>query len=876
MARDSFRLIAFGRGRLALAGLVIFTLLTGPFWFEDYYGIPEWPVTGNLLGKLENEEYNGIWLLIPLLIIYYAGELVWRERNVQMNEIVDAAPVPVWVLFIGKLLGLFLALAVTQLLLVVAGMLLQVLLGYYHFDIPVYLRVMFGLRLVDYVLLAVLAFAVHVILYRKYLAHLVAVLVYMAQAFGSDLGVASKLLLYASDPGWTYSGLRGFSPFMIPWLYFKSYWATWAMLLMITTALMWPRGAEQPFVTRWRHGLRQSKTWHKALALLSVGLVIGLGGSLYYRVHVLYPESGGTDTLEQKAAYEKQYERYRNRPQPSVAVANLKLEIYPEEGKAEFEGFYTLVNRTGKMIDTLMLSTSPGITYHTLQWNRPVQASEVDTRLNFGRYVLKDAIVPGDSLQLSFRLTYHPQGIPNEGMKTLITGKGTYFSSDWLPAIGYQADREIFDPTHRSARGLRPKDFLESAEDTYSRQRIQVDAVIGTDGGQLAVGPGQLLRDWTEEDRRYFHYRTDASVNPKLGFFSSDYAVHEGEWTSDSGQVVAVSILHHPDHVGNLPRMMHSLRSSLSYLSETFGAYPHGDLRLVEVPGYNKGLYAYPVNIFYREGFALLNPDDDPRGVDIVFATVAHEVAHQWWGAQVSPAPVKGAALITETLAWYCAFEIYERAGGEESLRALLEMARDDYFSPQERAADPLLRATQTSLIYRKGPLALFALGEYIGREQLRGALRTFFQTYRASEGPKPVPSDLYTVLQAVTPDSVQYLLHDLFASNTFWELRTDRVVTHPTAAGTWKVELDVFARKYTVDALGNETDVRMSDLIQVGVYAGEGEQELIYLDKHRLHSGLQTITLELKDEPSAAGVDPNFLLLDPDRWDNLAHTGEQ
>ena len=45
-------------------------------------------------------------MIIPLLIVLYAGELVWREREAGLGEIVDAAPVPEWVLFLGKFLGL--------------------------------------------------------------------------------------------------------------------------------------------------------------------------------------------------------------------------------------------------------------------------------------------------------------------------------------------------------------------------------------------------------------------------------------------------------------------------------------------------------------------------------------------------------------------------------------------------------------------------------------------------------------------------------------------------------------------------------------------------------------------------------------------------
>jgi len=50
--------------------------------------------------------------MIPLLIIFFAGELVWRERDARLSENVDATSVPDWVLLLGKFLGLGLVLAI--------------------------------------------------------------------------------------------------------------------------------------------------------------------------------------------------------------------------------------------------------------------------------------------------------------------------------------------------------------------------------------------------------------------------------------------------------------------------------------------------------------------------------------------------------------------------------------------------------------------------------------------------------------------------------------------------------------------------------------------------------------------------------------------
>ena len=92
-----------------------------------------------------------------------------------------------------------------------------------------------------------------------------------------------------------------------------------------------------------------------------------------------------------------------------------------------------------------------------------------------------------------------------------------------------------------------------------------------------------------------------------------------------------------------------------------------------------------------------------------------------------------------------------------------------------------MLRALDPYLAYRKGPFALYALSEYIGEERVNGALRRLLETHRPEEAPLATTLDLYRELQAVTPDSLQSLLHDLFEVNTFWELETERATAEQT-----------------------------------------------------------------------------------------------
>jgi hypothetical protein len=152
-----------------------------------------------------------------------------------------------------------------------------------------------------------------------------------------------------------------------------------------------------------------------------------------------------------------------------------------------------------------------------------------------------------------------------------------------------------------------------------------------------------------------------------------------------------------------------------------------------------------------------------------------------------------------------------------------------------------------------------------MGEERVNTALRRLVEKHGSGAPPLATTLDLYRELQAVTPASLQYLLHDLFAVNTFWELETERVTTEQTESGAWQVTLDVRARKVVADEAGVETEVPMDEWVQIGVFgpAEEGEEvgKPLYVQKHRIRSGAQRITVTVPREPVLAGIDPYHLL---------------
>jgi ABC-2 type transport system permease protein len=286
---------------LILAGAMVIVFTAGWNVGTERFGTESWPVTHLIAGTVLSSFLPPV---IALLIAVFAGELAWREREVGMGDIAAVAPIPDGVALLGRFVALVAMLAALQCAFIGAGMILQALQGYTHFEISVYLKLLFGIKFVDYVLLAALAMTVHVIVNHKYLGHLVVVLYFVSTLASGLLGITNRMLVYGSDPGWVWSDMNGLGPFVRGLVWFKLYWAAWALLLAVLASLFWVRGRELGM--RRRLGLARQRLHGRTLraAAVALTLILVLGGFVFYNTHVLNEYRTPEEVVAAKAAYE--------------------------------------------------------------------------------------------------------------------------------------------------------------------------------------------------------------------------------------------------------------------------------------------------------------------------------------------------------------------------------------------------------------------------------------------------------------------------------------------------------------------------------------------------------------------------------------------
>ena len=64
------------------------------------YGNQTLPVTYWVLDLIRGTLY----LFVVIVITYYAGVLVWKDRDERMDEIADSTPAPDWISYASRLL----------------------------------------------------------------------------------------------------------------------------------------------------------------------------------------------------------------------------------------------------------------------------------------------------------------------------------------------------------------------------------------------------------------------------------------------------------------------------------------------------------------------------------------------------------------------------------------------------------------------------------------------------------------------------------------------------------------------------------------------------------------------------------------------------
>ncbi len=882
---------------LAMLSSAVIFLFVDCWYGDEKYGTTSMPITYIML----DAKSGTFSLLFFIIIIFYTGEMVFKDRILNFANISDAFPVPNWLLYGSKFLGMVYICVFLVLLPMLVGMTVQTLKGYFNYEIGVYLVDLLLFTLPSYITLAALSFFIQLLVNNKFAGYFL-VAAFWLVLLGLNLAEYNFLLYRFSEvPNYLYSDMNGFGHFVTPVLSFHGYWLAVSMVLLIIGSLFWVRGIDAPFGERIQLAFRRMNGTVKVSLSVFVLIATGLGAWIYYNTAVLNKYLTAEDTRQIQINYERKYKKYQFTPQPKATDVKMYVDLFPEDRQAKIKGVFKIWNEHNKAIDTLFLTVPPNTQLNTLKIDNAELALVLDDKeVRFRAYKLIKPLQPQDTVTLELGIDFGFKGFVNSGFNEDLVYNGTFFSTSTVfPSMGYNDRFELSSDKERKKNGLpEKKDALPDINDEYYKNVgfigresdfVTFEAVISTAPDQIAIAPGYLQKEWTENGRKYYHYNMgEAKDFLFFNIVSARYDVLRDKWVSKDGKTINIEIYHHPTHKSNLSHMVESIKASLEYYSTNFSPYQHKQMRILEFPRYATFAQSFANTVPYAESFGFVADFSDPNDTDYAYFVTAHEVAHQWWGHQVMPRATKGNGFVSETMSEYSALMVQKKRYGAEHMKKFLKYELDRYLrergSEEKKEPTLLLEDGQSYIYYRKGSMVMYALADYIGEENLNKQLKTYVDSVAFTYKPYTSSLDLYKYIKAAIPDSLQYLTTDMFEKITLYDNRTEEATYKKISENEYQVTLTVNTKKMYADEKGNETVAdNQRDLIEIGVFAAETKdknglnyEKPLYLQKQWLTKGQHKITIIVKEKPAKAGIDPYNKLIDRVSGDNVKNVSEE
>ena len=848
----------------------IIQLIAGLASGYEYFGLKSYPLTYFMVDQVSGS--SGLFILI--ILVFFSGELVWRDRDVQINEVIDSTPHSTLIPLFSKTLSLFTLSFVIHFILVLIAIVYQLISGFTQIEFSLYIKDYIYNMFPFYFTTCSVLVAIQVIVNNKYIGYMVSVIALLV----SDiilliLDVNSNMLSLGATPYMIYSDLNGYGPSNTGVFWFSTYWMLFGLLLLTLSGIIWNRGAKKSFKER-LNSVKSNTSRAYSVIVSSIGLLFILTAAfVFYNTQILNSYKSNDKYEELAVSYEKDYKKFKNLPFPKIIEAKYNIDIFPKEKTADVLALLTVTNNKKVPIDSILLNVNKRWNLSFEFPNASVISEDEDHAVHF--YGIDPPMLPGDTLTIEIKNKFQTKGFSNSGETTSIVKNGSFLNNfEILPNIGYDSSKEIGDKNKRKKLGLPPKERMPKLEENcgvncdknYLTQGfsdyINVESIISTSIDQVAIAPGSLIKEWEENNRKYYQYKLDHPSQNFYSFISANYKIAKKKWND-----VDIEIYYDEKHAVNVDMMLDAVERSLDYYTNNFGPYYHKQARIIEFPRFSTFAQAFPGTMPYSESFGFIIDLEDEEDNNVIDAVIAHEMAHQWWAHQLVGANMQGGTLMSEAFSEYSSLMTLKKlAKTPMKMREFLKYDHDRYLRGRSGELEkelPLYKVENQQYIhYGKGSVILYALQDYIGEAKVNNAMKEFLEKFRY-QTPYPTSLDFIKILESKVPDSLNYLIDDWFKEITLYDNRLKTAFAKKLENGKYEVNIEIEASKMRVDSLGNENKVELNEWIDIGVFSDPDEENLLHQKRVKVNDSLMSFTMIVDSLPSKAGIDPRHILID-------------
>lgn len=850
----------------------------------EYFGLQSYPLTYIVVDMITGS--TGLFFII--ILIFFSGELVWNDRQAHINEVVNATPHASFISMVAKMLTLVGVAAFLYTLFSIIGIVYQLVLGFTDIHLSIYILEFVYNFLPNYLFFSIFFIFIQVLVNNKYQGYFLSILFSIIfDLVLLALDIQSNMISLGGSPNLSFSDMNGFGPGLPGAMWFAAYWILFGGVLLIAAGLLWVRSAGGNFRTRLKLARVNLKNGNVVpLAVVSL-LWLATASFVYYNTQVLNTYTTGDEQELISVDYEKELKKYENIILPKIKEITYTLDIFPQERDVKAKADLLVKNESNQPIDSIHYNINSN-TDPTIN----IPNSELvfdDERLGYRIYKLNQSLQPGSSMKINIEIDYLSEGFENNRGNTSIVKNGTFINNQLIPNMGYNANAEIGDKNDRIKYDLPPKTRMAELYEGDScttgcmtnylsdgrSDWIKTETFISTSIDQIAIAPGSIVKEWTEGDRKFYHYKVDVPSQDFSSFISADYEVTKRDWNG-----ISLEVYYDEKHDYNVDLMLDALEKSMSYYITNFGPYYHKQARIIEFPNYANFAQAFPGTMPYSESFGFIIDLEDTTKNNVIDAVVSHEMAHQWWAHQVVGAAMQGGTMLSEAFAEYSSLMVMKQKKSPLEMKEFLKYDFNRYLRGRggERKKElPLYKVENQQYIhYGKGSLILYALQDYIGEDKVNLAMKSFLEEFRYKAPPYPTSLDFLRHLEPQIPDSLNYLIEDWFKSITLYDFRLKEATYVKNENGKYEVTLTMENRKLKADTIGNETEVPLDDWVDVGLFADDDEEKLLAIERIKFTGHSQTHVLTVDTIPAKAAIDPKRILIERVTKDNFKVVKEE
>ena len=553
--------------------------------------------------------------------------------------------------------------------------------------------------------------------------------------------------------------------------------------------------------------------------------------------------------------YEKKYRHFQNEAQPTIINVLTSVDLFPEKNTYNIAATYIIKNKTNNPIDSFLVNFADDMEIREAHIIDRGKIHRVKDQYSVVK--LERTLLPGDSIRFKTKFSYHWLPINGYQPFNAILQNGSFMRiSRYYPILGYVKDNEIdnVEDRKRFNLGMETQPIGVDAPKNAADDFINLDMTISTSKEQTAIGVGELIKKWEQDNRTYFQYKTTSPIPFRFAISSAMYAVRTVLYKGRN-----VEIYYHPAHYENVEHLLKNIQLTLDYCETNFGPYPFKTIRFAEVSAFVKGFAAtaYPATIYMTENMVFNANLGADKKTDVINELAGHELSHLWWGNnQVSPDSREGNTMLTETLAQYTELRLVKKMYGSKRVTEVVNMHLGIYMDERgfttERPLYKMLPAN-THISYSKGMVAMYQLTEMIGEEKVNLALKNFLHKH-AYPNNKPVSTDLIHELYAVTDTALHVKIDDLFKKMTLYDLAVKNASVKKIGS-QYELTIHATGNKYYEDGNGNKTKAVFNDSVEIAVYFMNRKERIVKLP---IQNGQIPGKILLDEMPGSLLIDPN------------------